>query len=141
MCIDFTDLNKACPKDDFPLPRIDKVVDDAANSQLMSLLDCFSRYLHIWMKKEDEEKTSFTTPYGTYCFVRMPEGLKNAGQSFSRMSSIVLGPQLTRNMLAYVDDIVVTSVETKNHMADLAETFGIIRKANLSLNPENVSSE
>ena len=93
------------------------------------------------MKKEDEEKTSFTTPYGTYCFVRMPEGLKNAGQSFSRMSSTVLGPQLRRNVLAYVDDIVVTSVETKNHMADLAETFGIIRKANLSLNPENVSSE
>ena len=56
MCIDFTDLNKACPKDDFPLPRIDRVVDDAANSQLMSLLDCFSGYNHIWMRKKDEEK-------------------------------------------------------------------------------------
>ena len=79
MCIDFTDLNKACPKDDFPLPRIEKVVDDAANSQMMSLLDCFLGYHQIWTRKEDEEKTSFTTPFGTYYIVRMPEGLKNAG--------------------------------------------------------------
>jgi hypothetical protein len=62
MCIDFTDLNKACPKDSFRLPRIDRVVDDATSSQLMSLLDCFSRYHHIWRIKEDEEKTSFITP-------------------------------------------------------------------------------
>ena len=87
MCIDFIDLNKACPKDDFPLPRIDKIVDDAANSQLMSLLDCFSGYHQIWMRKKDEEKTSFITPFGTYCFVRMPEDLENIGQSFSRMTS------------------------------------------------------
>ena len=96
MCIDFTDLNKACPKDDFPLPRIDKIIDDAANSQLISLLDCFSGYHQIWMRTEDEEKTSFITPFGTYCFVRMPEGLKNAGQSFSRMTSKVLEPQLKK---------------------------------------------
>jgi hypothetical protein len=107
MCIDFTGLNKACLKEDFPLPRIDRVVDDAANSQLMSLL--FFEYHQIWMKKEDEEKTSFTTPFGTYCFIGMPEGLKNVGQSFSRMSLEVLGQQLRRNVLAYVDDIVVTS--------------------------------
>ena len=79
MCIDFTDLNKVCPKDDFPLPRIDKIVDDAANSQLMSLLDCLSRYHQIWMRSKDEEKTSIITPFGTYCFVRIPEGLKNTG--------------------------------------------------------------
>ena len=111
------------------------VVDDAANSQLMSLLDCFSGYHQIWMKKEDEEKTSFITPFGTYCFVRMPKGLKNAGQSFSRMSSVVLEHQLRRNVLAYVDDIVVTSSIRSNHVADLAETFASLRKAGLSLNP------
>ena len=72
MCIDFTHLNKAYPKDDFPLPRIEKVIDVVANSQLMSLLDCFSGYYQIRMKKEDEENTSFTTPFGTYYFVRMP---------------------------------------------------------------------
>jgi hypothetical protein len=109
MWIDFTDLNKACPKDDYLLPRIDRVVDDAANNQVMSLLDCFFGYHQIWMRKEDEEKTSLITSFGTYCFVRMPEGLKNAGHSFSRMSSVVLDPQLRRNVLAYMDDIVVTS--------------------------------
>ena len=62
MCIDFTDLNKAYPKDDFPLPRIDKFVDDAANSQLMSLLDCFSGYHQIWMKREDKEKNKLHNP-------------------------------------------------------------------------------
>jgi len=66
----------------------------------------------------------------------MPEGLKNTGQSFSRMSSIVLGPRLRRNVPAYVDDIVVTITERKNHVADLAETFANLRQANLSLNPE-----
>jgi len=136
MCIDFADLNKACPKDDFPLPQIDKIVDDAANSQLVSLLDCFSGYHQIWMRTEDEEKTSFITPFGTYCFVRMPEGLKNAGQSFSRMTSKVMEPQLKRNILAYVDDIVVISAARQDHISDLAETFANLRKANLSLNPE-----
>jgi hypothetical protein len=81
MCIDFTDLNKATPKDNYPLPRMDQVVDSEANAAVMSLLDCFSRYHQCWMAKEDEEKTSFITPFGTFCFVRMPEGLKNAGST------------------------------------------------------------
>jgi hypothetical protein len=76
ICIDFTDPNKACPKDEFPLPRIDSFVDAAATSELMSLLDCYSGYHQIWMKKADEPKTSFITPSGTYWYLRMPEGLK-----------------------------------------------------------------
>jgi hypothetical protein len=89
-CIDFTDINKACPKDEFPLPRIDSLIDATATSELMSLLDCYSGYHQIWMKKEDEPKTSFITSSGTYCYLRMPEGLKNVGGSFSRMTSKVL---------------------------------------------------
>jgi hypothetical protein len=79
MCVDFTHLNKACKKDDFPLEREDKIVDDTANSEMLSLLDMFSGYHQIRLHKEDEEKTSFITPFGTFCFVRMLEGLKNAG--------------------------------------------------------------
>jgi hypothetical protein len=90
MCIDFTDLNKACPKDVFPLPRIDSLVDAAACSELMSQLDCYSGYQQIWMKKEDEPKTSFITPSGTYCYLLMPEGLKNVGGSFSRMTAKII---------------------------------------------------
>jgi hypothetical protein len=127
MCVDFTDLNKACKKDDFPLERVDKIVDDAANSEMLSLLDMFSRYHQIRVCKEDEEKTSF---------MRMPEGLKNAGCTFSRIIAIVLHPQLRRNILAYVDDIVVKSVQSKDHISDLAETFANMRAANLKLNPE-----
>jgi hypothetical protein len=136
MCIDFTDLNKACPKDEFPLPRIDSLVDAAASSELMSLLDCYSGYHQIWMKKEDEPKTSFITPSGTYCYLRMPEGLKNAGGSFSRMTARVLHSQIGRNVLTYVDDIIVKSTKQENHIANLQETFANFRQAGLKLNPE-----
>jgi hypothetical protein len=119
MCIDFIDLNKAWPKDEFPLPRIDFLVDSAATSELMSLLDCYSGYHQIWMKKEDEPKTSFITPNGTYYYLRMTEGLKNAGRSFSRMTVKVLHSQIGKNVLTYADDIIVKSTKQENHIANL----------------------
>jgi hypothetical protein len=136
ICIDFIDLNKACPKDEFPLPRLDSLVDVAATFELMSLLDCYSGYHQIWMKKEDEPKTSFITPSGTYCYLRMPEGLKNAGGSFSRMTSKVLSTQIGKNVLTYVDDIIIKSTKQENHIADLQETFANFKKVGLKLNPE-----
>jgi hypothetical protein len=136
MCIDFTSLNKACPKDNFPLPRIDKIVDSAAGCEVMSLLDCFSGYHQIYMKEEDKASTSFITPFGTYCFVRMPEGLKNAGSTFSRLTKMVLESQVGRNIFTYVDNIVVASKNKEDHLADLAETFTNMREAQLRLNPE-----
>jgi hypothetical protein len=136
MCIDFIDLNKACPKGEFPLPRIDSLVDVAASLELMSLLDCYSGYHQIWMKKDDEPKTSFITPSGTYCYLRMPEGLKNAGGSFSRMTTKVLHSQIGRNVPTYVDDIIVKSTKQENHIADLQETFANFRQDGLKLNPE-----
>jgi hypothetical protein len=86
------------------------------------------------MKKEDELKISFITPSGTYCYLRMPEGLKNAGGSFSRMTSKVLSSQIGRNVLTYVDDIIVKSTKQENHIADLQETFANFGKAGLKLN-------
>jgi hypothetical protein len=136
MCIDFTDLNKAYPKDEFPLPRIDSLVDAAASLELMSLLDCYSGYHQIWMKKEGEPKTSFITPSGTYRYLRMPEGLKNVGGSFSRMTAKALHSQVGRNVLTYVDDIIVKSMKQENHIADLQETFANFKQASLKLNPE-----
>jgi hypothetical protein len=136
MCIDFTDLHKACPKDEFPVPRIDSLVDAAASLELMRLLDCYSGYHKIWMRKEDEPKTSFIIPSGTYCYLRMPEGLKNVGGSFSRMTAKVLHSQISKNVLTYVDDIIVKSTKQENHVADLQETFANFRQAGLKLNPE-----
>jgi hypothetical protein len=134
MCIDFTDLNKACKKDPFSLPRMDASIDKAAGCKQFSLLDCFSGYHQIWLNKEDEEKTRFTTPFGTYCFVRMPEGLKNTGSTFARVSKVVLGPQLQKNTIAYVDNIVVMSKKEEDHIVDLKETLGNLRAAGLKLN-------
>jgi hypothetical protein len=136
MCIDFTSLNKACPKDNFPLPRIDKIVDSAVGCEVMSLLDCFSGYHETYMKEEDKASTSFITPFDTYCFIRMPEGLKNAGSTFSRLTKTVLESQVGRNIFTYVDDIVVASKSKEDHLADLAETFTNMRDARLCLNPE-----
>jgi hypothetical protein len=88
------------------------------------------------MKKEDEPKTSFITPSGTYCYLQMPKRLKNAGGSFSRMTSNVLCTQIGRNVLTYIDDIIVNSMKQENHIADLQETFANFRMAGLKLNLE-----
>jgi hypothetical protein len=95
MCIDFTNLNRACPKDEFPLPRIDSLVDASASSELMSLLDCYSGYHQIRMKKEDEPKTSFITPSGTYCYLRMPEVMKLRCPIFRRVEIIPIWRKMT----------------------------------------------
>jgi hypothetical protein len=76
--------------DDFPLTRIDKVVDSTTGCEIMALLDCFLGYHQIWLRKKDEEKTSFVTPFGTYCYLRMPNGLNNAGPTFCRMTKDIL---------------------------------------------------
>jgi hypothetical protein len=84
MCIDYTDLNKACPKDLYPLPRIDQIVDATSGCELLSFLDAYSAFHQISMAREDEEKTAFVTPRGLYCYVNMPYGLKNTLATFVR---------------------------------------------------------
>jgi hypothetical protein len=135
MCIDFTNLNKACPKDNFPLPRIDMIIDSVAGCEVMSLLDCFSGYHQIYMKEEDKASTSFITPFSTFYFVQMPEGLKNAGSTFSRLTKKILEHQMGRNIFTYVDDIVVASKNKDDHLSDLVETFANMCEARLWLNP------
>jgi hypothetical protein len=136
MCINFTYLNKVCSKDEFPLPRIDSLLDATTTLEIMSLLDCYSGYHQIWMKKEDGLKTSFITPSGTYCYRRMLEGLKNAGGSFSKMTTKVLSSQIGMNVLTYVDDIIMRSIKQDDHISDLQETFANSRRAGLKLNLE-----
>ena len=87
MCVDFTDLNKACPKDSYPLPRIDQLVDSTVGHRLLSFMDAFSRYNQIRMDKVDQEKTSFVTSQGLFCYKMMPFGLKNAGQRIKGWST------------------------------------------------------
>jgi hypothetical protein len=98
MCTDFTDLNKCCPKDDFPLVRIDKIINSTVGCEMMALLNCFSGYQQIWLQREDE-KTSFITPFETYCYLRMPKGLRSTGPTFCRMMKATLKDQVGRNIL------------------------------------------
>ena len=98
MCVDFTDLNKACPKDSYPLPSIDALVDSASGCKLLSFLDAFSGYYQIKMHPMDEEKTAFMTERSCYCYRVMPFGLKNAGATYQRLMDKVLAPMLGRNV-------------------------------------------
>jgi hypothetical protein len=82
MCIDYTDLNKHCPKDPFGLPRIDQVIDSTASCDLLCFLDCYSGYHQIAIKEEDQEKAAFITPFGAYCYTTMSFGLKNTGATY-----------------------------------------------------------
>jgi hypothetical protein len=136
MCIDFIDLNKCYPKDHFRLTRIDKIVDSPAGCEIMALLDYFSGYHQIWLHREDEEKTSFITPFGTYCYLRMLEGLCNAGPTFCRMIKAALKYKVDRNVLSYVDNIVVMTKKKGSYISNLMETFANMREAKLNLNPD-----
>ena len=136
MCVDFTDLNKACPKDSYPLRNIDALVDSASGYKMLSFLDAFSSYNQIKMHPRDESKTAFMTETCSYCYKVMPFGLKNAGATYQRLMDKVLAPMLGRNVQAYVDDMVVTSHESGQHVADLEELFTTISKYRLKLNPE-----
>jgi hypothetical protein len=85
VCVDYTSLNKHYPKDPFPLPRIDQIIDSTVGCARLSFLNVYSGYNQIKLKKEDEEKIAFITPYGVFCYQVMPFGLKNAGATFQRM--------------------------------------------------------
>ncbi|XP_019167690.1 PREDICTED: uncharacterized protein LOC109163402 [Ipomoea nil] len=136
MCVDYTDLNRACPMDRFPLPNIDQLVDETAGCELMSFMDAFRGYHQISMHEEDAEKTAFTTPEGIFCYLVMPFGLKNAGATYTRMVAKLFKSVLGRNMEAYVDDMIVKSRKATSHAEDLSEVFSIMKKFNLRLNPK-----
>ena len=94
MCVDFTDLNKAYPKDSFPLPRIDQLVDSTAGHRLLTFMDAFSGYNQIMMDDADQEKTSFITSKGLFCYKVMPFGLKNAGATYQRLMNRMFHHQI-----------------------------------------------
>jgi hypothetical protein len=107
VCVDYTSLNKHCPKDPFPLPRIDQIINSTAGYARLSFLDAYSGN-QIKLRKEDGEKTAFITPYDVFCYQVMPFGLKNAGATYQRMMQNCLGSQIGRNIQVYIDEIVIT---------------------------------
>ena len=109
VCVDFRDLNKVSPKDDFLLPHIDLLVDSIAGHSMLSFMDGFSGYNHILMAPEDMEKTTFIIEWGTYCYKVMPFRLKNAGAAYQRAATILFHDIMHRDVEVYVDDMIVKS--------------------------------
>ena len=134
LCIDFTDVNRACPKDSFPLPRIDLIEDATAGHELLSFMDAFSGYNHINMDPNDQENTSFVTGQGTYCYRVMPFGLKNAGATYQRLVNKMFQKQIGASMEVYIDDMLVKPTTAELHIAHMSEAFQILREYNMKLN-------
>ena len=133
--LDFTDLNRACPKDSYPLPRIDILVDSTIRHQLLSFMNAFSDYNQIKLDEADQEKTSFVTSQGLFCYKVMPFGLKNTSVTYQRLINKMFAHQIGRNVQVYVDDMLVKSQREEDHLEDLRETFDILRSYNMKLNP------
>ncbi|KAK8517059.1 hypothetical protein V6N13_092337 [Hibiscus sabdariffa] len=135
MCVDYRDLNKASPKDNFPLPHIDTLVDNAAKHSLFSFMDGFSGYNQIRMHPADMEKTTFITLWGTFCYKVMPFGLKNAGATYQRAMVTLFHDMMHKEVEVYVDDIIAKSQTEDEHVKVLRKLFLRLRKFQLKLNP------
>ena len=128
MCVDFTDLKKDCPKDPFPMPKIDQLVDATVGYPRMSFSNAFQGYHQIPLALGDQEKIVFVTPTGNYHYKVMLFGLKNAGSTYQRMMTRIFEPQLGKSIEVYIDDMVVKSKVLSEHVGDLSNIFEILRK-------------
>jgi hypothetical protein len=136
MCVDYTGLNKGCPKVPYPLSRIDQILDSTTGCETLSFLDAYSEYHQIRMKESDQLTTSFITPFGMYCYVAMSFGLRNAGATYQRCMNHVFGEHIGRTVEAYVDDIVVKTRKASGLLSDLEVTFRCLKAKGVKLNPE-----
>uniref|UniRef100_A0A7N2N597 RNA-directed DNA polymerase n=1 Tax=Quercus lobata TaxID=97700 RepID=A0A7N2N597_QUELO len=135
VCVDFRDLNNACPKDDFPLPITEVMVDATTGHEALSFMDGSSGYNQIRMNPKDEQLTAFRTPKGIYCYKVMPFGLKNAGATYQRAMQKIFDNVLHKYVECYVDDLVVKTKRREDHLADLRSVFTRLRKYQLKMNP------
>jgi hypothetical protein len=136
MCIDYTSLNKACPKDPYRLPRIDQIVDSTSGCDLLSFLDAYSGFHQIQMSRQDRKHTAFVTVDGLYCYVVMPYGLKNALPTFVWAMSKTFGDLIRDRVEVYVDDIVVKTKRGSTLVEDLTLVFDKLRATRTKLNPD-----
>ena len=134
VCVDYTDLNEACPKDSFPLPGIGQIVDASAGHGMLSFLDAFSKYHQIPMHSPDAKKAAFITPHRLYCYNVMPFGLNNAGATYQRLVTKIFLPLIGKTMEVYIDDMLVKTRECSDHTKHLEETFYLLRTNNMKLN-------
>jgi hypothetical protein len=135
MCVDYTSINKACPKVPFPLPRIDQIVDSTAGCELLCFLDAYSGYHQIKMKESDQLATSFITPFGMYCTSRCRSASEMRARRTNGVCN-VFGDHIGRTVEAYVDDIVVKTRKADDLVSDLNIGFSCLQAKGVKLNPE-----
>jgi hypothetical protein len=136
MCINYTSLNKECPKDEYPLPHICQIINSTTSCELLSFLDAYSGYHQINLTIDDEEKIASITPFGIFCYTKMAFGLKNGGATYQKCIHIILEPQIGRNVEAYIDDIIVKSKKRGDLLDEPKETLDNLRKYKMMLNPK-----
>ncbi|GKA63347.1 reverse transcriptase domain-containing protein [Tanacetum coccineum] len=136
MCVDFTNLNKACPKDCYPLPEIDWKVESLCGYPIKCFLDAYKGYHQIQMVEKDEEKPAFHTSQGVFYYTKMPFRLKNAGATYPRLVDKAFNRQIRKNLEVYVDDLVIKSHSEAEVVRDIEETFRTLRKINMKLKPK-----
>jgi hypothetical protein len=134
VCVDYRDINKACPKDNFPTPFVDQIVDDCAGSEIFSLMDGFSGYNQINIAPEDQHKTAFICPWGTFAYRKLPFGLKNAGATFQRAMSYAFH-DIKHIVQPYLDDLPAHSLRRVDHPKHLRAIFLRCRFYRIRLNP------
>nr|GEZ93198.1 reverse transcriptase domain-containing protein [Tanacetum cinerariifolium] len=139
VCVDFTDLNKVCSQDCYPLLKIDWKVESLCGYPFKCFLYAYKGYHQVQLIEADEEKTAFHTGQWVYCYTKMPFGLKNAGATYQRLMNKAFKGQIGRNIEVYVEDLVVKSYTGAEMMRDIKETFGTLRKVNMKLNPKKCS--
>nr|GEW87584.1 reverse transcriptase domain-containing protein [Tanacetum cinerariifolium] len=139
MCVDFTDLNRACLQDCYPLLKIDWKVESLCGYPFKCFLDAYKGYHQIQLAEADQEKIAFHIGQGEYCYTKMPFGLKNAGATYQRLMDKAFESQVGRNIEVYVDDLVVKSHTEAEMVRDIEEMFQTLRKVNMKLNPKKCS--
>ena len=139
VCFDFTDLNRACLKDPFPMPKIDQLVDAIYGHSRMSFLDNFRGYHQIALATEDQEKTTFISPDANFHYTIMPFGLKNAGATYQRMMTRMFKDKIGCTVEVYIDDMVVKSKREEGHVDDLKDVFEVLQRHKLCLNADKCS--
>lgn len=119
LCVDFQNLNRVSLKDKYPLPNMDHILQKVVGSHKISMLDGFSGYNQISVDPDDQEKTSFITPWGTFMYVKMPFGLMNAGATFQRVMDISFAEEKDKFVVIYLYDITVFSRSREDHLKHL----------------------
>ena len=133
-CVDFRNLNKACLKDEFPLPNMELLIDSTARHTMFSFMDGFSGYNQIWMSPKDAMKTAFRTPIGNFYYTVMPFGLKNAGATYQRAMTAIFHDIMHCKLEDYVDDVVVKIETREGHFKTLRRVFKRCRQYKLCMN-------